>query len=130
MELILHYVVASDVFILHAARRHFWWWQNVLWAEEIPHHTTVVLSGADEVVPSAAVRDYLVPRGVRTVWLEGCSHAGFLFGGERFRTVVDTIHSALRYEPPVVLEYRAAPSPATAGTAASVTASSAPAASA
>jgi hypothetical protein len=65
MEQILHYTVASDLYILHTALRKMWWFETVLWAEQTPQHTTVVLSELDEVVPSYKVHEYLKPRGVR-----------------------------------------------------------------
>lgn len=56
-----------------------------------PPRATVVLSSADAIIPAAAVRDYLALCGVRTVWLAGLAHAGFLGSPSALAAIVQAI---------------------------------------
>jgi hypothetical protein len=45
--------------VMMSRRRHFWWYAGQLWLEDVRCPVFLGLSGADEIVPSAAVRDYV-----------------------------------------------------------------------
>ena len=52
---------AREVTIAHALGRNFWWHQCVLWLDELPPHTPIVvsLSGRDSIIEPSIVQDHL-----------------------------------------------------------------------
>lgn len=103
-QAMMHWFVARELYIAHTLSRRFWWHDNILFPEQLPCPTAVVLSGADFIVPSHAVRQHLSSfesrrrrqeadghAPVRVVWLEGVGHAGFLMDPETQAAMVQLI---------------------------------------
>ncbi|KAI9094409.1 hypothetical protein DFS34DRAFT_629324 [Phlyctochytrium arcticum] len=61
MQLLMTYFVAQETYIANALSRHFHWTRNVLFWHQLPRTgvNMIVLSGRDEIVPSARVKNYL-----------------------------------------------------------------------
>ena len=85
-EWAIHLYVATELAVARMLHRHFVWTDNIVWAEQLPAPTLVVLSEADAIVPSPAVHTYLMSaiatktaRVPLDVWLiPNTGHAGFL----------------------------------------------------
>ncbi|KAK0214160.1 hypothetical protein IW262DRAFT_1279152 [Armillaria fumosa] len=59
-EWLLWYFASRDTDVGRTLARHFFWAENVLWKEDLQgENTAVVLSGEDQIVPTAKVWQYL-----------------------------------------------------------------------
>jgi alpha/beta hydrolase fold len=64
-EFVLWYFGSKDIGVAHTLARRFFWHENILWKEDLyargleNQNVTVVLSGKDDIVNAAAVRQYL-----------------------------------------------------------------------
>jgi len=112
-EALMKYFVGQELFISYTLSRRFFWQSNILWPEQIVGiPSTVVLSSEDYIVPSHAVRRFLVSwerrrmkgcsdghkggGGLKVVWLDGCGHAGFLSTPAAQMRVVEAIVTKLK----------------------------------
>jgi hypothetical protein len=77
-----------ELFASHTVQRHFVWHRNILFAHELQEcgsDSLVILSGADKIVPSSAVRFHLEKHNqevgpensrIQTVYLDDAPHGG------------------------------------------------------
>eukprot|EP00434_Breviolum_minutum_P003163 symbB.v1.2.002784.t1/scaffold150.1/size295742/3 len=76
--------VRWELFSAHVLMRHFYWHQNVLWKEDLPPDSLVVMSSHDDICNAHYVRRYLEDHQrqgqdqLQLLWLEGFFHGGFL----------------------------------------------------
>eukprot|EP00808_Paulinella_micropora_P026826 g58004.t1 len=89
LQLLMDYFLFKEKHVSATFARNFVWHQNIVWADQLPDQVSVVLSGGDGIVPSDAVREYLLRHGVSVVWLEGVEHAGFLLHQQSMRRVIE-----------------------------------------
>jgi pimeloyl-ACP methyl ester carboxylesterase len=91
----------TDPTLSHTLYRNFWWYRNVLWLEDIPRNTPVVIgvAGCDEVNHAAALvyyakehtgRDKLSAPIDVAYWPE-FSHAQILLSSEQQKALADII---------------------------------------
>jgi hypothetical protein len=60
-EIMLHYFASMDMGVSHTLSRHFFWSENILWKEDLAgRDVTVLLTGRDLIVDTAAVGRYLM----------------------------------------------------------------------
>ena len=98
VEMVLDYILRSDLYLVHHLKRQFYWFANVLFLEEIDTEncpTFVCLGDTDQVVPIHEVRQYVenfnnkmfidVPDAphksaapIDLLWFEQCDHAGYI----------------------------------------------------
>ncbi|CAE8665102.1 unnamed protein product, partial [Polarella glacialis] len=103
--------VRWELFSAHVLMRNFYWYHNVLWAEDLPEDTTVVLASKDDIIDAHAVRCYLEERQrghgdaaagtsdrnrrespcLKLLWLEGFFHAGILLSRSAQTQVMDLL---------------------------------------
>merc|ERR1712062_430065 len=57
--LIVANFVRWELFSANVLMRHFYWYHNVLWVDELPARTAVILSGSDDITNAKAVRCHL-----------------------------------------------------------------------
>lgn len=84
-------IVKTELFASYTVQRHFCWHRNILFANELQKSgsdSLVILSGADRIVPSSAVRDHLEKykniqgesaSRIQSVYLEDAPHGGIIF---------------------------------------------------
>lgn len=76
--------VRWELFSAHVLMRHFYWQQNVLWKEDLPPDSLVVMSSHDDICNAHYIRRYLEDHQrsgqdkLQVLWLEGFFHGGFL----------------------------------------------------
>ncbi|RKP09794.1 Alpha/Beta hydrolase protein [Thamnocephalis sphaerospora] len=92
-ERFVEYFASRELFTSYFISRRFHWYHAILWADELPPHTTVYLSESDLLVPSPQVSEYLAREGVRHHMMPG-DHAHFLF---RPRWENDIVAKAVEY---------------------------------
>ena len=57
-DMISEYLIARELHIAYSLSRNFHWHQNILWPDEILVPILIVLSGSDDIVPSATVQSF------------------------------------------------------------------------
>merc|ERR1712224_161162 len=79
--------LAKELYISHSLSRNFFWHQNILWPEELPGPTLVVLNGRDSIVPAHSIRRYLTAYKQRcdasslwVLWFPDLGHGEINFG--------------------------------------------------
>ncbi|CAJ1356493.1 unnamed protein product [Effrenium voratum] len=84
LKMVAHFV-RWELFSAHVLMRHFYWHHNVLWKEELPPNSLVVLASHDDISNAHYIRRYLEDHQRQTsdnklqlLWLEGFFHGGFL----------------------------------------------------
>jgi len=76
--------VRWELFAAHVLMRHFYWQYNVIWKEDLPPDSLVVMSSHDDICNAHYIRRYLEDHQrqgqdtLQVVWLEGFFHGGFL----------------------------------------------------
>eukprot|EP00438_Fugacium_kawagutii_P017894 Skav201911 [mRNA] locus=scaffold3992:132879:134219:+ [translate_table: standard] len=76
--------VRWELFSAHVLMRHFYWHHNVLWKEDLPADSLVVMSSHDDICNAHYIRRYLEDHQrqgqdkLQVLWLEGFFHGGFL----------------------------------------------------
>jgi pimeloyl-ACP methyl ester carboxylesterase len=113
-----HYFIKSEHSIVSFFHRHFYWFANILWSEELPCPTAVILSEQDGLIPVSAVEKYLTKRSKstkamrRVLTLPNQSHGSFLVDEAAKEAVLSTIRDAQTWgsalgEPAAALPRRA-----------------------
>lgn len=98
----LWYFASRDPDISRALSRHFFWTDNILWKEELRgREVAVVLSGEDQIVPSAEVWRYLTEEkditarwsgdGLEVLFAPGLDHAQIFDTQERRRPLLEIV---------------------------------------
>jgi pimeloyl-ACP methyl ester carboxylesterase len=98
-EAVRNYFLANELYIIHALTRHFWFVENTLWYDDVlPHmHFTVLLSGADTVVPTKGIREWIESslsdrkHEVNLIYYENFDHGTFLASTEAQERIFDAI---------------------------------------
>ncbi|KAJ3007205.1 hypothetical protein HKX48_009267 [Thoreauomyces humboldtii] len=90
-ELLLHWLVARELWISHWISRHFVWHRIHLLPSSLPRNTHVFLSEDDNIIKSHVAESYLRDHGISTTVMEGADHAQFLVDGKREDEVVERI---------------------------------------
>eukprot|EP00808_Paulinella_micropora_P019799 g14036.t1 len=100
IEILMDYLVFKEKHLSATLARNFVWHKNIVWADQLPEQSCVVLSSEDKIVPSKAlssedkivpskaVHSYLQRHGISTVWLKNLEHAGFLMHRASMQQVV------------------------------------------
>ncbi|CAK9076691.1 unnamed protein product [Durusdinium trenchii] len=76
--------VRWELFAAHVLMRHFYWHQNVVWKEDLPPNSLVVMSSHDDICNAHYIRRYLEDHQrsghdkLQVLWLEGFFHGGLL----------------------------------------------------
>lgn len=87
--------VRWELFSANVLMRHFYWHENVLWSEDLPENSVVVLASNDDIIDAKKIRYYLEerqregvnakifrktdePDSLKLLWLEGFYHGGIL----------------------------------------------------
>ncbi|KAJ3155408.1 hypothetical protein HDU86_004310 [Geranomyces michiganensis] len=97
-HLLMHWLVARELWISHWISRHFIWHRIHLPADRLPHHTHVVISEHDNLIKDAGtvVAKYLKDHGVATTVHARADHAQFIIDGTLEDDIVEKIGSVLR----------------------------------
>mmetsp|Transcript_4932 Transcript_4932/g.11505 ORF Transcript_4932/g.11505 Transcript_4932/m.11505 type:complete len:514 (+) Transcript_4932:86-1627(+) len=100
MLMIAAHFVRWEMFAAHVLMRHFYWHHNVLWKEDLPPNSLVVLSSLDDICNSHYVRRYLEDHQreqagqkskLQVLWLEGQFHGGILLSPAALAQVLELI---------------------------------------
>lgn len=92
--------VRWELFSAHVLMRHFYWHHNVLWKEDLPPNSLVVLSSHDDICNSHYVRRYLedhqrqedaAKSKLQVLWLDGFFHGGILLSPAAQTQVLELI---------------------------------------
>ncbi|KAG6869257.1 hypothetical protein C0993_000010 [Termitomyces sp. T159_Od127] len=90
MEVLMRYLVATEVGVVNMLARHFDWASNTLWFEDIPNardptKAIFFLGGQDSIIRSERVKRYLTSHGVKEgLWFDPIgSHGQALRPGTR-----------------------------------------------
>lgn len=82
MTLVAAHFVRWELYSANVLMRHFYWYHNVMWRDEIPEGSAVVIGSNDDIIDPHVVRRYVEePRegtAVKLLWLEGFFHGGIL----------------------------------------------------
>jgi len=86
-QLLINYFLAKELYIAHSLSRNFFWHQNLLWPEQLPGPSLVVLSGRDSIIPAHSVRRYLTfykqqhsLTSLKVLWFPNLGHGEINFG--------------------------------------------------
>jgi pimeloyl-ACP methyl ester carboxylesterase len=99
----LWFFASRDPDVSRTLSRHFFWSENVMWKEELRgKKTAVVLSGADQIVPTGQVWKYLTGEeevkefwekdDLQVLYCHGLDHATVFDTEQRRRPVLDVVH--------------------------------------
>ena len=58
MQILMHYLVTHELTISHYFHRHFIWTDCVMFVEDIPAHTSVILSELDEIIDAPGIMQH------------------------------------------------------------------------
>lgn len=101
VQWVIFLLATTDPTLSHTLYRNFWWYRNVLWLEDIPRNTPVVIgiAGGDEVNNAAALVHYAKEQTGRdklsapidVVYWPEFSHAQILLSSEQQKDLADVI---------------------------------------
>ncbi|KAJ3166133.1 hypothetical protein HDU88_003681 [Geranomyces variabilis] len=97
-HLLMHWLVARELWISHWISRHFIWHRIHLPADRLPPHTThVVIPEKDNLINDVgSIVKYLRDHGIATTVHAGADHAQFMINEALENDIVDKIGSVLR----------------------------------
>lgn len=92
MQILMHYHITHELTINHYFHRHFMWTDCVMFANNLPRQTSVVLSELDEIIDARGVREYLQRYpGVHIEMLSGRHHGEWNVHINSMTVVVKTV---------------------------------------
>eukprot|EP00931_Biecheleriopsis_adriatica_P075168 TRINITY_DN49096_c0_g1_i1.p1 TRINITY_DN49096_c0_g1~~TRINITY_DN49096_c0_g1_i1.p1 ORF type:complete len:495 (-),score=79.68 TRINITY_DN49096_c0_g1_i1:57-1541(-) len=94
MIMVIAHFVRWELFTAHVLMRHFYWHHNVLWKEDLPEDSVVVLGSHDDICNAHYVRHYLEDhkkdgKTHTMIWLEGFFHGAILLNRAAQLQVMD-----------------------------------------
>ena len=93
MDWARYLMCSREIQVAQALCRGFDWHALHLWADQVPPHTAVLLSGRDNIVPARMVHDYLKQHGVAVEWHADFHHAELLFRPAAQRSFLNALEA-------------------------------------